>query len=260
MSLAVSRVLILGGRRGGDDAVAGVSGVSHKALAPVLGVPMLARVVATLREALPDAVIGIAIDRTPDVSPLLDRLAADGGIVVVEPGPSPCATVAKALAMPGLGQPLLIATADHPLLTPEMVRHFLGQVPAGTDAAVALATRETISARYTSRRTYWEFRDRAVSGCNLFFLGPNAAAVVRFWQRLENDRKKPWKMVRHLGLASLLLFVARRLSLQGALDRLGRRAGARAVAVDMPFAEAAIDVDRPADLELAERILADRAR
>ncbi len=260
MTHPAPHVLILGGRRGGDDAVASVAGVSHKALAPVMGVPMLARVVATLRQALPGIAIGIAIDRTDDISPLLDRLAEDGKIVVVEPGPSPCATVAKALAMPELAQPLLIATADHPLLTPEMVRHFLDHVPVGIDAAVGLATRETISASYASRRTYWEFRDRAVSGCNLFYLGPNAASVVAFWQRLENDRKKPWKMVRHLGLASLLLFVARRLKLQGALDRLGRQAGARAAAIDMPFAEAAIDVDRPADLVLAEQILAARAR
>lgn len=260
MTHPVPHVLILGGRRGGDDAVASVAGVSHKALVPVMGVPMLARVVATLREALPGAAIGIAIDATADVLPLLDQLREGGEIVVVEPGPSPCATVAKALATPELGQPLLIATADHPLLTPAMVRHFLDHVPPGVDAAVGLATRETISAAYTSRRTYWEFRDRAVSGCNLFYLGANAAAVVKFWQRLENDRKKPWKMVRHLGLASLLLFVTRRLTLQGALDRLGRTAGARATAVDMPFAEAAIDVDRPADLALAEQILAARAR
>lgn len=260
MTLPDFHVLILGGRRGGDDAVASVAGVSHKALVPVMGVPMLARVVATLREALPGIAIGIAIDATADVLPLLEELREGGGIVVVEPGASPCATVAKALAMPELGQPLLVATADHPLLTPAMVRHFLGAIPDGVDAAVAVATRETISARYASRRTYWEFRDRAVSGCNLFYLGPRAAAVVGFWQRLENDRKKPWKMVRHLGIASLLLFVTRRLSLEGGLDRLGRRAGARATAIDMPFAEAAIDVDRPADLALAERILADRAQ
>ena len=258
MTHSFPHVLVLGGRRGGDDAVARVMGVSHKALAPVGGIPMLARVVATLREALPGAAIGIAIDLTDDVAPLINQLRDGGEIVVVPPGPSPCATVAAALALPGFSQPLLIATADHPLLTPGMVRHFLGQIPEGVDAAVALATRETISARYASRRTYWEFRDRAVSGCNLFYLGPRAGAVVGFWQRLENDRKKPWKMVRHLGLASLLLFVARRLTLQGALDRLGRSAGARAAAVDMPFAEAAIDVDRPADLVLAEQILGDR--
>lgn len=260
MTHASLHVLVLGGRRGGDDAVASVAGVSHKALAPVAGVPMLARVVATLREALPGTAIGIAIDVTDDVAPLLDQLRQDGEVIVVAPGPSPCATITAALAQPGLGQPLLIATADHPLLTPEMVRHFLAHVAAGTDAAVALATRETISARYASRRTYWEFRDRAVSGCNLFYLGPRAASVVTFWQRLENDRKKPLKMIRHLGLASLLLFVARRLTIDGALARLGRRVGASVAAVDMPFAEAAIDVDRPADLELAERILGDRAR
>ena len=33
----------------------------------------------------------------------------------------------------------------------------------------------------------------------------------------------------------------------------------RAQPVDLPFARAAIDIDKPADLELAERILAQRA-
>ena len=258
MTRTPPNILILGGRRGGEDEVARVAGVSHKALAPVAGVPMLARVVATLRAALPGARLGIAIDETKDVAALLATL---GELDVVVPGASPCATVATALSQPELAPPLLIATADHPLLTPEMVRHFLSKVPADADAAVALASRETISARYASRRTYWRFRDRAVSGCNLFYVGPRRAPeIVAFWQRLENDRKNPWKMIRHLGPASLLLFLFGRLTLAGALDRLGGRVGARVVAVDMPFAEAAIDVDRAADLALAETILGSGTR
>lgn len=258
MTAAPLHVLILGGRRGGDDAVAAVAGVSHKALAPVAEVPMLAHVVAAVRAAWPDAQITIAIDATADVAALLARLG--DGIERLDPGPSPCATVAKALALPDRAPPLIVTTADHPLLSAEMLRHFLAHVPSGADAAVALATRETISARYASRRTYWRFADCAVSGCNLFYLGAGAATVVAFWQRLENDRKAPWKMVRHLGPGVLLRFALKRLTLADALERLGRRAGAKAAAVDMPFAEAAIDVDRPADLTLAEAILKDRRR
>ena len=44
-----------------------------------------------------------------------------------------------------------------------------------------------------------------------------------------------------------------------ALAALGRRTGTRLAAVEMPFAEAAIDVDKPADLALAEAVLANRA-
>ena len=45
--------LILAGSRGPDDPMARAAGVSHKALLPVAGVPMLLRVVEALR-ALPD--------------------------------------------------------------------------------------------------------------------------------------------------------------------------------------------------------------
>ena len=48
----------------------------------------------------------------------------------------------------------------------------------------------------------------------------------------------------------------RPITLDGALRSAGRKAGIDVRAVRLPFAEAAIDVDKPSDLELAERILA----
>lgn len=258
MSAPHPHLLILAGRRDGDDQVARLAGVSHKALTPVAGIPMLARVAATLRRALPGAPVGVAIHaEADDVAPLLARMAAEGTVVTLAPGASPCATIAAALALPELTAPLLITTADHPLLTPAMVQHFLARIPPGTGAAAALATSTTITAGYPeTRRTYWRFADCAVSGCNLFYLGPDGGGkVVAFWQRLERDRKRPWAMIRHLGVGTLIRFALGRLTLAAALERLGARAGTTVIAVDMPFAEAAIDVDRPGDLALAERIL-----
>ena len=43
--------LVLAGRRGGDDPLATSRGVSHRALLPVGGVPMLLRVVQALQGA-----------------------------------------------------------------------------------------------------------------------------------------------------------------------------------------------------------------
>lgn len=262
MTGQIPHVLILAGRRDGDDLVARVAGVSHKAFAPVAGTPMLVRVARTLRQALPGVSLGIAIDApdSADASPILAELATEGEVVVVPIGPTPCRTIAAALAMPNLSAPLLIVTADHPLLTPAMVHHFLAQLPPGIHAAAAVATRQTIAAAYPqTRRTYWRFSDCAISGCNLFYLGGDGAAkVVAYWQRLEQDRKRPWAMLRHLGLGTLLRFALGRLTLAAALDRLGRKAGAKVTAIDMPFAEAAIDVDRPGDLALADSILRQR--
>ncbi len=236
-------VLVLAGRRGGEDPVARMAGVTHKAMAPVAGTPMLHRVVATLRSALPGARIVVAIDQPT-------------GFDAVPVGATPCLTVQGALEG-GLVPPLLITTADHPLLTPAMVAHFLASIPPGADAAVALASRQTIMARYPqTRRTWWHFREIDVSGCNLFYLGTERASrLVAFWRQLEQDRKRPFAMVRHLGWLTLLRFALGRLSLAEALHRLSLIAGAKAMAVDMPFAEAAIDVDKPDDLALAERLL-----
>lgn len=261
MTLPLPYVLVLAGSRGGADAVAQMAGVESKVFAPVAGIPMLERVVDTLRAALPEAPVTIAMDppALPQSQAVVERLRRTGGLAVMAPAASPARTVAAAL--PGDGQPLLVVTADHALLTPAMVGHFLAAVPVGTNAAVAVATRTTIAAAYPdTRRTYWRFADRHVSGCNLFLLSGNEAnGLVDFWAALERERKRPWAMIRRLGPLTLARFALGRLRLEQALAQLGGRTGARLAAIDMPFAEAAMDVDRPSDLFMAERILSERA-
>lgn len=252
---APTHVLILAGRRGGIDPVADCAGVGHKALAPVAGMPMLARVAATLRQALPDTPQIVAIDSDPQIDALIRSI---GNLTVLPPKNSPAATVTEALRR--YGTPLLIATGDHPLLTSAMVCHFLANVPADADGAAAVAERKTIEDKYASHRTYWRFAGTQVSGCNLFYLGKKAEAAVAFWRQLETDRKHPAKVLRRLGAGTVLRFVCGCLTLPQALERLGRKTGARFDVVDMPFAEAAIDVDHPEDLVLAEKILRERTQ
>lgn len=248
-----AHVLILAGRRDGDASVAGVNAVSHKALSPVAGVPMLERVAVAVHAALPDAKIHVVIDPIPEWPDLAGRLNLNR----IDPGPSPATSVAKALK--NVPTPVLVVTADHALLTPEMVICFLEGVPEGADGAVGVARRETIEAKYQTKRTYWRFADASVSGCNLFYLGAGADKAIAFWHQLEADRKHPLKVVRRLGPVTLALFGMGWLSLANALKRLSKVTGAHLAAVDMPQAEAAIDVDKPEDLILVERILAKRA-
>jgi hypothetical protein len=83
---------------------------------------------------------------------------------------------------------------------------------------------------------------------------------VAFWRRAERFRKRPWRMVGTFGPITLVLFLLRRLDLEAAFERVSRAVGARVRAIRMPFPEAAIDVDRPADLALVSRLLAERAK
>ena len=55
-----------------------------------------------------------------------------------------------------------------------------------------------------------------------------------------------------------MLFALRRLSLSDAMERVSRTLGTRVVAVPLPIAEAAVDVDKIEDLKLVREILAKR--
>jgi GTP:adenosylcobinamide-phosphate guanylyltransferase len=170
--------------------------------------------------------------------------------------------VLDALTDAGTGEKVLVVTADHALLTAEMVEHFAAHASGDADVLVAVVTAAVIRAHYPeSTRTYIKLRDDWVSGANLFaFLTPEAKRAAEFWGRAERFRKQPWRLVAAFGPLALLLFLSRRLDLEAALERVSRAMGVRARAIRMPWAEAAIDVDRPSDLELVNQILKERER
>jgi hypothetical protein len=84
--------------------------------------------------------------------------------------------------------------------------------------------------------------------------------VLERWSDLEAFRKQPWRLVAAFGLSALLRFAFGRLTLAEAFAVASERLSLKARPVFMPFAEAAIDVDKPADKELAEAIIASRER
>jgi CTP:molybdopterin cytidylyltransferase MocA len=249
----VTTALVLAGQRAGIDPMAAAAGVSHKALLPVAGVPMLLRVVAALRATPGITRIVVCIETPQQV------LAGVAGLedVLLRPAqPSPARSAAAGFAE--FGAPMLVTTADHALLTPAMVAHMLHAAPAGAAALAGVARRETILAEFPgTKRTWLRFRDGAFSGCNLFLLAaPAAEGALRFWQRLEQQRKHPLAMARLVGIGALILFALRLMSTRGAARALGRRCGAPLGFVELPFGAAAVDVDKPADLALVEQVLA----
>ena len=108
-----------------------------------------------------------------------------------------------------------------------------------------------------TKRTYLRFADGAWSGCNVFlFATPRSIAALDLWAQVEADRKRPWRIVRRLGVGTLLRYLLGRLTLVQAIAHLGRLAGLDAAAVASPFGLAAVDVDKPADLDLVRKLVA----
>lgn len=245
--------LILAGSRGGDDPVATYDGVSDKALIVLGETTMLARVVDAVRAA-GFARIGVSAN-----SATVRDEAARCGAEALPAATGPSASAAAALDT--LGTPLLVTTGDHALLRPAWIRDFVARMPASADVAVLLARRDAVEAAAPgSKRTYLRFADGDWSGCNLFYLAtPHAAQVIALWQAVERDRKRPWRIVRRLGPGLLLRYLLGRLPLGEAITHLGRRAGVEAVVIPAFDGLAAVDVDKPADLDFV-RALLDQAR
>ena len=253
--------LILAGSRGAADPVALAARLPHKALVPIAGRAMVLRVIDTLRQIPEVGRIVLCIDDPRIVTSLPELQAAveAGEIATVAAAHSPAASVLAALKRVSEPLPLVIATADHPLLTAEMVRYFLGAL-GDAEAAATVATEALIAPAYPqTRRTYVRLKDGAYSGCNLFaFVSPDAARAAQFWTEVERYRKQPWRLFAAAGPWSLLLFLLRRLDLAAAVARLSHTLNLRLRVVTLPFAEAAIDVDKPSDLALVEKIFAAR--
>ena len=251
--------LILAGNRREGDSVAVHAGVSHKALAPINGIPMLLRLYRTLRSCSGIGDVYVCIDDGAllDGIPELEQARKAGDMKIIPPASSPAASLARALETIGLALPLLTTTADHPLLSREMVEYMLENAPGDAELCVGLAEAEVVTAAYPDAiRTFYRFKGRRFSGCNLFLArGQAAAAVAAFWQRMERHRKKPWRLVWEFGPVALLRMLMGRLSLDEAFAHVTRVTGARIRPVLLPFAEAPIDVDKPADFELVSDIL-----
>lgn len=244
---------MLAGSRGGlVDPMARAEGLTHKAMLTVGGAPMLFRVLDALRACPGVSRIVVCADGArelllsyPQGDTVLARPAAD----------QPSRSVAAMLEE--FGAPLLVTTADHALLTQRMVAHFLATSPSGADVVAAVARAAVVEAAYPeTRRTWLGFRDGRVTGCNLFLLRTGrAASLLATWALLERRRKRPAAIAGLIGPTTLLLYLSRALTLRGMLGRLGRTVGATLAVVDMPFADCAIDVDRPDDLALVRRIV-----
>lgn len=245
--------LILAGSRGPHDPVAALGKVAHKALTPIAGRPMLAYVLDAVRGVPEVERIYICIDAETDLRPVTNGTPFNR----IPPADSPAASVAAALQAIDGDRPLLITTADHPLLTPQIVAHFLREAPKDADLCVGLADAETVTKAFPEgKRTFYRLAGKGYSGCNLFLARkPGAVRVAEYWRRMEVHRKNPLRLVREIGIGALIRYALGLLDLERAFRHVSKLTRARIIPVILPFAEAATDVDKPSDHALVEGIL-----
>lgn len=249
--------LILAGRRSGEiDPLAGVENVPHKALLIAGGKPLIRRVVDALKGS--GRIDRLMIAAPDDVrGPIGAALESLDGWTFVDTAGSPASTALAHLDAAAPERGLLLTTSDHALLSPEMVRRFLDEARK-SDAGAACVDRATYEHRFPgSKRTFIKLKDLQFSGANLFwFAGARAKGLADFWRRLEAKRKKPLDMAREIGVFTALSYLTGSMTKAGLEKTIRQRTKVDVRLVALPNAEAAIDVDKPQDLDLVRKILA----
>jgi GTP:adenosylcobinamide-phosphate guanylyltransferase len=247
---------VLAGSRPGVDAFAAAHGTDLKALIPVGGEPMVCRPVKAL----------LASDRIKQVRVFAQDPERIAGVLPADPRLSlersaeTIASTLEPICLDGsMAWPLLVTTADHALLTPQMIADFCDQAE-GADLAIGVVERRRLLERLPeTRRTWLRFRGGAYSGANLFALGgPKSVAAVELWRSVEQDRKKAVAVLAVLGPGLLVGAALRLRTVQQTAAAAGRRIGLHVRTVELSDPLAAVDVDKQADLTLAEALLAKR--
>jgi CTP:molybdopterin cytidylyltransferase MocA len=256
--------IVLAGDRTRNDPLAQSAAAGSKALVEIGGEPMVYRVLRALRESRTVArtiLAGPSADALDSAEQLKTWINA-GELDWQPPSSSPSTSAWEVMRDVDSEQPVLLTTADHPLLTAEMVDAFGRQSLADdVDVTVGLAPYALVQEAYPNmRKTVLRFSDGEFCGCNLFaFLTPEGRSMADFWRRIEQQRKKPLRVIGMLGWRAVIRYRLGLLPLDEALGKLGKRLGLRLRAVILPYANASIDVDSIADLALVRDSLRDAA-
>lgn len=252
--------LVLSGDRSSSDPLVAASGRGCKALVEIDGTPMILRVLDALGHSAEVGEITICGPSRESIATeaRLAHLIAAQRIGWQPPQATPSTSAWQALAATPSATPVLLTTADHPLLRSDIIDHFCREALAtGADAVVGLAPYALVRELFPGmRKTVLRFSDDEYCGCNLFaFLTPAGRQMAERWRAVEAERKSPLKVMKMLGWLSVLRYRFGWLSLTGAERALSRRMGLRLAAVRMPFGDAAVDVDSLADHELVQQRL-----
>ena len=253
--------VVLAADRTANDPITQHTGATCKAIAPICGTPMIIRVLNALEAS--DRVKSITIcgppeSVLPDCPELKQRIEA-GQITWLPNLDSPSGSAEKGFEQVELDTPILLTTADHALLTPAIVQHFLeASSLTSSDATIGLVNYKNIIAAFpNTKRTVTKFRNGDFCGCNLYTFRQHGRKLVTRWRKAEDMRKRPWRLIAQiLGPWTVLRYLLGFLTLEQALNAVSIKTGVHVQAIMLPFPQAGIDVDKVEDLLLAEAVIA----
>jgi GTP:adenosylcobinamide-phosphate guanylyltransferase len=240
---------------GGDGEVIDPS-CRFKGLLPVAGKPLVEWVVDAFASASLINEIAVVIPTAEGLGPWVDsvdKLVVSDGVFMDN--------VLAGAASFRVDRPVLVATGDIPLVTPEAIDDFVRvSLDSGADFTYPLITRTRMDQEYPSgERTYFRLKTGWHTGGNAMLVNPLLLPAARhLGQRLFDQRKSPVGVLRIAGIGFVARFVLGQLEPEDLGEKIRQLLGGSGAAVATDHACLAVDVDKPSDLVLVERVLRER--
>ena len=246
--------VVLGGGTVEDDALRREVGVNCKSLIPLAGRPMVEYVLAALRGA--PGVGRIVLIGPPALRSAVRAELAD---MILDEGATRAENLYRGIAaLPG-GERILLASADTPLLTPEIVGDLLENAPE-CDICYPYVREEAVPPHFGERE--WLFvrlRDGAFTGGSMALFRPQTFLRLRpLVEQVIGAHREHWKVARLFGLGFLLRCRYGWITVREIEAHVGKMLSASCRGYASPYAELAFDVDHLADLPIAQQMLEGR--
>ena len=237
---------------GGDGEVIDPS-CRFKGLVPVAGKPLVEWVVDAFRQATLVNEIAVVMPTAENLGSWVDRVDK----LVVSDREFMDNVLAGAASFRE-DRRVLVATGDIPMLTPEAIDQLIAEgLETGADLVYPLIPREDIEAAYPgTTRTYFRLKNGEFTGGNAMIVNPSLLPRARdIGQQLFRDRKNAVALVRTAGFGFVIKFVLGRLVPEDLSGKIHDILGGSGAAVIIHHASIGMDVDKPADLVVAESML-----
>ncbi len=230
-------------------------GVPTKALIPLHGRPMILYVLDAVKKA--EGIRNVVVTGPKDaLSSVLEKediaiVSDKGGILEnIEAGIVSLNPDDKDL--------ILIITSDIPLIRSEMIAYFIETaLKYDVDFYYPILRREVYEERFPeTKRTYGTVKEGTFTGGNLFLVRAYAFMNSReLLRKAISYRKKPWKLSKLFGLKFLIKFFTKRLTIPEVEGRAYELLGYRGKAIEVPYPEIGIDVDKESDYMIVQDML-----
>lgn len=233
-------------------------GTQYRCLAVAGGRRLIDYIIAALQDS--GCIRRIVIAASPEAFPQLEG-SLPANVSLCPAAPTLSGTACDALRYLGddCSPKILGVCDDIPLLTPSAVQSFLARCesyPAGQVFYPIIPKDDCLKRFPDAKRTYGRLREGAFTGGNMMLIDKT---VIPEGQAKANEiftlRKSPLRLANWLGWSFIAKALLRLLTITEAERRFSEIMGMTGKAIVTNYAEIGMDIDKPADLQLAKQYL-----